>query len=281
MKITDYLKDFRLAFLFMLIASLAILDALYGGPNVLHLGVEFIGGTQIPVQLEHSVDTATMSTLLTTLQGRLSTFGLKQVTVEGVGDSEVYVTIPTVAGAEVNDTIALIQSQGVFQGIVNGREAINGSSLVAGSLGASQPLVSGGNVSWQVSFYITQQAAVSFAKAVFGQSNKPLYMFLDRPSNSIVLLNSSLPRDGHVVHRGEQERHAAGPRAGGLAGQPDDLPIEVYNPDLSNSQAVGVVLRVKQREGTRRSYLPTTPRRHSRGTSPDTTTRSSTSPSRA
>jgi preprotein translocase subunit SecD len=238
MKITDYLKDFRLAFLFLLIASLVILDALYGGPNGLHLGVEFIGGTQIPVQLEHSVDTATMSTLLTTLQGRLSTFGLKQVTVEGIGASEVYVTIPTVAGAEVNDTIALIQSQGVFQGIVNGREAINGSSLVAGSLGASQPLVSGGNVSWQVNFYITQQAAVSFAKAVFGQSNKPLYMFLDRPSNSIVLLNSSLLGTGtSSIGENRSAMLQVLEQAVSLGNQ--TLPIEIYNPDLSNSQAVG------------------------------------------
>jgi preprotein translocase subunit SecD len=237
MKITEYVKDFRLAFLFILIAALAILDALYGGPNVLHLGVEFIGGTQIPVQLEHSVDTATMSTLLTTLQGRLSTFGLKQVTVEGVGDSEVYVTIPTVAGSEVNSTIALIQSQGVFQGIVNGREAINGSSLIAGSLGASQPLVIGSNVSWQVSFYITQQAAINFAKVVFGQSNKPLYMFLDRPSNSIVLLNSSLLGTGTPsLGENRSARLQVLEQAVSLGNQ--SIPIEIYNPDLSNSQAV-------------------------------------------
>ncbi len=48
-------------------------------------------------------------------------------------------TIPTVSGREINSTISLIQSQGVFQGIVNGREAINGSALLSGSLGASQP----------------------------------------------------------------------------------------------------------------------------------------------
>ena len=76
MKLTSYLKDPRIALPVILIIALAILDAAYGGPHMLHLGVEFlIGGTQIPVELEHGVDTATMSNLLTTLQGHLSNFG--------------------------------------------------------------------------------------------------------------------------------------------------------------------------------------------------------------
>jgi preprotein translocase subunit SecD len=225
----EYLKDFRISFLLLLIALLAILDAVYGGPNVLHLGVEFIGGTQIPVQLEHSVDAPTMATLISTLQGRLSTFGLKQVSVEGVGDSEVYVTIASVSGSEVNSTISLIQSQGVFLGIVNGKEALNGSSLLSGSLGAAQPEAIGDNVSWAVTFYITQQAAESFSKAVFGQANKPLYMFLDRPSNAIVLINSSLLGTGASTFGANQTTKLAVLQQSVQFGN-QTLPIEVYSP---------------------------------------------------
>jgi preprotein translocase subunit SecD len=237
MKASEYFKDFRIASLLVLIAALAILDALYGGPNVLHLGVEFIGGTQIPVQLEHSVDASTMSTLITTLQGRLSTFGLKQVSVEGVGNSEVYVTIPTVSGAEINSTISLIQSQGVFEGIVNGNEALNGSALLSGSLGAAQPEVAGDNVSWQVSFYITQQAAVNFAKAVFGQANKPLYMFLDRPTNAIVLVNSSLLSSGASSFSGNATAKLQVMQQAASFGS-QTIPIEVYSPSLANANSV-------------------------------------------
>ncbi|MGC8628736.1 MAG: hypothetical protein ACP5T4_00800 [Candidatus Micrarchaeia archaeon] len=192
MSLSAYFKDFHIDFLIGLIVLLAILDALYGGPHILHLGVEFIGGTELHVGLQHSVNPDVMGSLISTLQQRLSTFGLKEITVEGIGSSEVYVIIPSVSQTEVQKTIQLIESQGVFQGIVNGREAINGTSIIPDSIGTFPPEEVNGTVLWQVSFYITQQAAEKFAKVVFGQANQPLYMFLDRPSSSVVLLNDSL-----------------------------------------------------------------------------------------
>ncbi|MCL5239085.1 MAG: hypothetical protein M1286_01255 [Candidatus Marsarchaeota archaeon] len=234
--ITDYLKDFRISLLVVLIAALIILDILFGGPHILHLGVEFIGGTQIPVQLEHSVNPSTMGNLLTILQERLSTFGLKQITVEGIGTSEVYVTIPSVSPSEVQSTISVIESQGVFQGIVNGREALNGSGLLSGSIGASQPVASGGNVSWAVSFFVTQQAAVKFSKVVFGQGNQPLYMFLDRPNGAIVLFNASLFQSTSSSGANQTAVLQAMQLAADFGNA--TLPIEIYNPDLSNVASV-------------------------------------------
>ena len=188
MSFVDYLKDRRILTLIAVVLILGGLDAAYG----VHFGIEFNGGTQIPVTLEHSVNVTAMSALISALDQRLSTFGLQQVTVEGIGDSEVYVVIPTISAKEVNQTIGIINSQGNFQGVVNGREALNGSSIVKDSIGAAPPQVFNSTVTWQVSFYITQTAEKSFAAAVFGQGNKPLYMFLDRPTSSIVLINSSL-----------------------------------------------------------------------------------------
>ncbi len=75
------------------------------------------------------------------LQQRVSTFGLKQVTVEGIGNSEVYVIIPSVSPAEINQTINIIQSQGRFDGVVNGQEAVNGSDILKGSIGQPTPEV--------------------------------------------------------------------------------------------------------------------------------------------
>ncbi|VVB76655.1 Protein-export membrane protein SecD [uncultured archaeon] len=239
MKILAYLKDFRFSFLLALIAALVILDALYGGPNILHLGVEFIGGTQIPVRLEHSVDPGTMSTLITTLQSRLSTFGLKQVTVEGIGNSQVYVIIPSVSPSEINGTISLIQSQGVFQGIVNGKEALNGTSLLSGSLqgSGSQPLISGSNVTWAVNFFITQDAANKFAKVVFGQANKPLYLFLDRPNGAVVLLNASLLKtSGSQFGTNQTAEIKAMQQATSFGNR--TIPIEIYSADSGNANSI-------------------------------------------
>jgi len=225
--ISKYFKDFHIDFLIALIIALAILDALYGGPHILHLGVEFIGGTEIPVELQQGVNPSTMSTLISTLQQRLNTFGLKEVTVEGIGNSEVYVIIPSVSASEVQRTISLIESQGVFQGIVNGREAINGTDIITDSIGAMPPTVVNGTVQWQVQFFITQPAAVKFSKVVFGQANKPLYMFLDRPSRALVLLNSSIVAKEQAIGINESEFLAAIYNAT-LFGN-NTIPVHIYS----------------------------------------------------
>ncbi len=182
-----YLKDRRILTLVVIVAILAILDAYYG----VHLGIEFVGGTEIPITLEHPVNVTAMSTLISALQQRVSTFGMKEVTVEGIGNSNVYVIVPKISGSEVNETLSIIESQGTFEGVVNGMEAINGSGILHGSIGSLPPQVSNNSVIWTVTFFVTQSAATHFAKVVYGQGNKPLYMFLDRPSSAVVMINSS------------------------------------------------------------------------------------------
>ncbi len=181
-----YIKDKRILVLIIIFIVLLILDIHYG----LHFGIEFIGGTQINVRLEHNVNASTMSSLISLLDQRLSTFGLKEIKVEGVGTSEAYVTIPSVSKNEINQTINIIDSQGSFQGIVNRRIAINGSGILKGSIGSFTQTI-GNNTQWTVSFFISESAAKNFSKIVFGQANKPLYMFLDRPTSAVLLVNSS------------------------------------------------------------------------------------------
>ena len=188
MSLLEYFKDRRILTAIIIVIALAALD-LHSG---VHLGIEFVGGTQIPITLEHSVNLTTMSALISDLQQRVSTFGLKQVTVEGVGDSHVYVIIPTVAGSDINQTLAIIQSQGNYEGVVNGKEAINGSGIIPGSIGAIPPQIMNNSVEWAVTFYLTQSAAARFADVVLGQGNQPLYMFLDRPSSTVIVINSTL-----------------------------------------------------------------------------------------
>ncbi|MEM0087187.1 MAG: hypothetical protein QW774_03045 [Candidatus Micrarchaeaceae archaeon] len=236
MALLDYIKDRRIYTLLIFIAILAVLDALYGGPHILHFGIEFIGGTQIPVTLAHPVNPDQMSSLISTLQQRVSTFGLKEVTIEGIGNSEVYVIIPTVSPTEINQTISIIESQGVFQGIVNGKEAINGSGILPGSIGTVPPTMQAGNVSWAVDFFITTSAAGRFSKAVYGQANKPLYMFLDRPSNSIVVLNSSI-LDASLVS-GLTEQSAIQAMQQALALQSNPILLQVLNSNQSNLNSV-------------------------------------------
>ncbi|MDE1823313.1 MAG: hypothetical protein KGI00_01500 [Candidatus Micrarchaeota archaeon] len=227
MAIQKYLKDLRILSLIAFIAVLAILDYAHG----INLGIEFVGGTQIPIQLEHSVTPDQMNQLISILQQRLSTFGLKQVPVTGVGSSQVLVETASVSQSEIQSLIGIIQSQGIFQGIVSGKEAINGSSLLEGSIGSGQPVVSGTVVEWSVNFYLTQKAAIYFSKVVFGQGNRPLYMFLDRPAGSILLINSSvLTGTGPLVN---QESAITAAHDAALFGN-RTIPIEMLSNDGGN-----------------------------------------------
>ncbi len=222
----EYVKDRHIATLLVILLLLGFAAYYYG----IHLGIEFSGGTEIPITLAHSVDPNTMSSLLSTLQQRISTFGLKQVTIEGIGDSQVYLIIPSVNPGDINNTIGVIEQQGLFQGVVAGREALNGSAILGGS-GEIQPSysVSGSNVTWIVNFYITQAAAQSFSKVVFGQANQPLYMYLDRPTGAIVLLNNSLLG---VAGAGQNAELTAMESALALGNQ--TIPVKLLNSNQSN-----------------------------------------------
>ncbi len=189
MTFIDYIKDRRIMGMLALLVLLGVADLVYG----IHLGIEFAGGTQIPITLQTAVNPSEMSSIITTISQRVSSFGLRNPTVQGIGSSEIEVTLPTFSSREVNQTIALIDQQGYFQGILGGREAVNNSDIIGGSSGISPSYqIIGSNVSWVVSFYISQPAAQRFARVAFGQGNKPLYMYLDRPSNTIVILNKSI-----------------------------------------------------------------------------------------
>ncbi|MEM0201343.1 MAG: hypothetical protein QXD23_02960, partial [Candidatus Micrarchaeaceae archaeon] len=126
MSVIDYLKDKRILALVIILLLLGTADVLSG----IHLGIEFIGGTEIPITLQSQVNPTVMSSVISNLQQRISTFGLKQVTIEGVGNSEVYVIIPSVAQSDINSTISVIEKQGIFEGIVGGRDAVNGSDIL-------------------------------------------------------------------------------------------------------------------------------------------------------
>lgn len=226
MGIIDYLKDRRILAFILILLVLAALDYRYG----VHLGVEFAGGTQIPITLQQSVTQAQMDQVIATLQQRLSTFGLREVTIEGIGTSQVQVTVPTVSSNDIASTISLIESQGIFQGIVNGKVAINGSSILTDSAFANPVQVSNGNVTWSVSFEVTQQGADQFSRVAFGQANKPLFMFLDRPVKAIVLLNSSLLGSG--IGNTQEQEIAALQQATSLGNR--TIPVEILDPGATN-----------------------------------------------
>ena len=156
------------------------------------LGLEFVGGVRIPITLEKSVDSATMDSVVETLKTRVNTYGLSQAIVRPVGNREVLVEIPRADERVIASVKKILQDQGRFEAIIDGKEAVTGESVVAvgGPNGEGTPSSLGTN-QWSLSFTVTRGGADLFGQASLGKANYPVYMFLDRPQNAAIILNKS------------------------------------------------------------------------------------------
>ena len=156
--------------------------------NGVKFGIDFSGGVRIPILLERSVDTITMEEMVSTIKTRAAAFGLTEVKVRPVGDSEIYVELPQSNPQLVKDVEQILSAQGVYNGIVDGRVAIQGEDIYTGSISRipSQYLQ---GADWGVSFTVTQAGAKNFAEVAKGKANYPLYMYLDRPQDAIIIVS--------------------------------------------------------------------------------------------
>ncbi|MCX8196819.1 MAG: hypothetical protein N3G80_00685 [Candidatus Micrarchaeota archaeon] len=158
--------------------------------NGIKFGIDFSGGVRIPILLEKAVDSATMDEMVTTIKKRSAAFGLTEVRVRPIGDSEIYVEVPQSSPQLVSQIENLLSQQGVYQGIVDGKLAISGDDIYTDNIVRIPPAYLH-NADWGISFTVTQSGAQRFAAAAKGKANYPLYMFLDRPSDVIVIINDS------------------------------------------------------------------------------------------
>ena len=168
--------------------AIVLLSAFSIASNGVKFGIDFSGGVRIPVLLEKSVDSVTMEEMVTTIKTRAASFGLSEVKVRPIGDSEIYVEMPASSPQLVSDVENLLSRQGVYRGIVDGKVAVKGEEIYSGTIMKipSQYLQ---GADWGVSFTVTQGGAQRFADVAKGKGNYPLYMFLDRPTDSIIILS--------------------------------------------------------------------------------------------
>ncbi|MCX6771443.1 MAG: hypothetical protein NTX79_05300 [Candidatus Micrarchaeota archaeon] len=167
--------------------AIVFLSAFSIASNGVKFGIDFSGGVRIPVLLEKPVDAVTMEEMVNTIKTRAASFGLSEVKVRPIGDSEIYVEMPQSSPQLVSDVENLLSRQGVYRGIVDGKVAVKGEEIYSGTIMTipSQYLQ---GADWGVSFTVTQAGAQRFADVAKGKGNYPLYMFLDRPSDAIMVL---------------------------------------------------------------------------------------------
>ncbi|MEM4134128.1 MAG: hypothetical protein QXO35_01535 [Candidatus Micrarchaeia archaeon] len=179
-----WLKDKRVIFIMLLTAAMLLL-LYFKGAN---FGLEFTGGTRIPITLEKPVSKATMDEIVNTIKLRVSKFGLSQVVVRSVGDQQVYVELPASSDqAYIQQVKDILSSEGKFEAIIDGTTAITGEHIISGSI-RDMPSVSGNTIRWGVGFVVNQEGAKKFANAAYGKANYPVYLFLDKAEDSVIVM---------------------------------------------------------------------------------------------
>ncbi|NYZ74406.1 hypothetical protein H0O00_04650 [Candidatus Micrarchaeota archaeon] len=169
-------------------------------------GIDFVGGTRIPVVLEHSVDKATMNELVQTIKSRVNTMGLKEVKAVAVGDSLINVEIASTDEATIAFIESILPQQGVFQGIVDGRVAVSGDHIfrtTISPMSSSQLLQQ--RAEWGVSFSVDREGGEQFATAAKGKADYPVYMFIDRPTDAALFYDNETFKGYILQDSGEKE----------------------------------------------------------------------------
>jgi len=169
--------------------AIVLLSAVSIGTNGVKYGIDFSGGVRIPILLEKSVDSVTMEEMVSTIKTRAAAFGLAEVKVRPIGDSELYVELPASSPQLAADVENLLSKQGVYQGVVDGKVAVKGEEIYTGTI-VRVPTQYLQGADWGVSFTVTQSGARRFAETSKGKPNYPLYMFLDRPSDAILVISN-------------------------------------------------------------------------------------------
>ncbi len=190
--ILEILQERRVLALLMLLLLAIGWVMLNGGPTGggLKFGIDFSGGIRVPVVLEKPVDPVVMSEMVKTISTRASAFGLTEVRVRPVGDSQIYVEVPQTSPGLVDEIESLLSKQGVYLSVVDGVPAVTGEDLLTQRIylmPSSEVAQMGAD--WGVSFAVTPQGQQRFVQAAKGKTDYPIYMFVDRPSDAIMVVS--------------------------------------------------------------------------------------------
>jgi len=170
------------------LAALLILSIANMAVNPMKFGIDFVGGTRIPVVLEKPVDQNTMGELVDTIKKRTKVLGLTEVNVRAIGDDRIYVEIPNSTEEDITFIESTLSHQGVYLGITDGEIAISGEDIYRSTIYALTGAQLQGGADWGVGFSVNKKGVEQFTNVVEGKAYYPLYMFLDRPSDVIIVL---------------------------------------------------------------------------------------------
>lgn len=169
-----------LLLLIFIISSFATIYA-----NGITYGLDISGGTAITVKLEKPVDSTTMDKVVNSLTNRINRLGVADVKVEPWGNEYIIVKVANVSAETVTGIKDTIEKQGVFYAEFEGEIFATGEDIVQ----VFQYQVESNTYKWYVPFQISQKAAQKFAQLALNKPEYPVDMFLDPPTNSLLVVS--------------------------------------------------------------------------------------------
>lgn len=156
----------------------------------LDYGLDFAGGTQLQLKLEHEVDSQIMAVEKGIIENRLNSMGLKDIPVRPWGNQYLLIQVADATPEETENIENILRQQARFEERIDGELAILGDEVTV-DLGASgvQIYKVQGGYGWSVSVTHDKDGACRFGEAGEGKKGKAVDIYIDRPLNSTVLFS--------------------------------------------------------------------------------------------
>ena len=216
-----FLQNWKITlWLFLIVASILLIVT-----NGLKFGIDFKGGTLFQIHLAEKVkDPRTVESIVATIERRLDWTGLKDVKVSAWGSAEgvefIIAQIAETNPKEVEKIENLLLKQGKFEVMLDGNVMFVGEDILQIhkeiSKGYNYRRISKDLYEWTLPFTLTEEGAKKFTYAAFHKCRpigyaeggmqyecKKTYFFIDRPTNSIIVMTRKLyERDKQLLMQG-------------------------------------------------------------------------------
>jgi preprotein translocase subunit SecD len=163
--------------------------------NGLDYGLDFVGGMELQLRLENPVNGTVTKDVLeiekNILEKRLNSMGLRDIPVRPWGDRYIVIQVASASPEEIAAIENILRQQARFESRMDGEIAVMGSevSIDLGPQGSG--VVGGGPYEWYVSIRLTRAGGERFCTVGGDKRNQPIDMFLDRPENTLLVMNNA------------------------------------------------------------------------------------------
>lgn len=175
----------------VVLVSAVIISLLLITTKGLSFGIDFVGGTEIKMELEKGGEQYA-DAVVEILKNRLNSMGLKSIQVLKEADQRhITIKVSVTSPEDIQRIKDIINQQAVFEQYVDGDLCARGDEI---QLDTSAP---GGAVSitgntWAVSVRTSGPAPKRCGEAMKGRAGHMTDVFLDRPRDAFILLNESI-----------------------------------------------------------------------------------------